>query len=837
MKVSLNSIKRYLDFELPGTEELIKKINGQLGGVEEASDIAVKYAGIVIVRIAECGKHPDADKLSVCKVDDGGVVADVERDENGYVQVVCGAPNARAGISAVWLPPKTAVPASFDDDELFVLEPRKLRGIMSNGMLAAADELAIGSDHNGIIELTEADLPPESDNKLEPGQNFAELFGLNDTNIDIENKMFTHRPDCFGQIGVAREIAGIFHRQFNSPDWYRQKPHFTAASGLDLTVVNDAREKVPRFMAVALKNITVKPSPFWLQSELVRLGGKPINNIVDITNYLMLLTAQPLHAYDYDKLRGGMIRARMAEQGEKTILLNGKTYELDASDIVISDGEGVIGLGGVMGGGESEVSDTTTNIVLECATFDMYTIRKTSMRHGLFTDAVTRYNKGQSPLQNDKIVARALHYLLEIAGGERASEVYDAWGAELPAPTSIAVTPEFINQRLGTNLDGSRMAALLGNVEVPTQVDGGGAGLLISVPFWRTDLDLAEDIVEEIGRLEGFDTLPRELPMRRMLPAPCNPKNVLRTHIRESLCRMGANEVLSYSFVHENIMTRAEQDPSRAFTLGNALSPDLQYYRLSILPSLLDKVHPNSKAGYDEFALFEMGKTHDKLLHATDGDDGLPDEPEALELVYASKDSQGGAPYFVVRRMAAELAHMLGFTVRFRRIATPYDTPVAAPYNQSRSAVVETMNGEEIGIVGELKQTVRRNFKLPEYTAAMSLDLEAVRRVYEQDRARYRPLSKYPTITNDISLKTATEVSYGDLFGVVQNAVEQTMGDGDYRISPVAIYQPDDDPAHKTTTFHLEFTSYETTLTDADLKPIMQAIANHARDVLSAETA
>ena len=419
MKVSLNLIKQLINFELPPVDELVVRVNQQLGGVDEVIDLNAKYGGARIVRVVECAKHPNADRLSVTKIDDGGVVADVPRDENGLVQVVCGAPNVHADMWAIWLPPKSTVPASFDDDEPFVLDARPLRGVLSQGMLAAADELDIGTDHEGIIEIHEHDVPAGVELASDAG--FAETFGLDDYVLDIENKMFTHRPDCFGQLGAAREIAGIFHQQFTSPDWYKSVQQFTGAEGLDLTVINDVPELVPRFMAVAIRDVTVQPSPLWLQCQLVAMGGKPVNNIVDATNYMMLMTAQPTHAYDYDKLRGHKLEARMARDGEKVCLLNGKEYELTSDDIVIADGEGVIGLAGIMGGAGTEVSNETKNIVLECANFDMYALRRTAMRHGIFTDALTRFNKGQSPLQNAAVLKR----LISMVGGVQASEVFD----------------------------------------------------------------------------------------------------------------------------------------------------------------------------------------------------------------------------------------------------------------------------------------------------------------------------------------------------------------------------------------------------------------------------
>ena len=830
MKVSLNIIKQLINFELPPVDELVARVNQQLGGVEAVIDLNAKYGGARIVRVVECAKHPDADRLSVTKIDDGGAVADVPRDENGLVQVVCGAPNVHADMWAIWLPPKSTVPASFYDDEPFVLDARPLRGVLSQGMLAAADELDIGTDHEGIVEIHEHDVPAGIE--LTAGARFAETFGLDDYVLDIENKMFTHRPDCFGQLGVAREIAGIFGRKFTSPDWYKEEQKFAGGEGLELEVFNDAPELVPRFMAVAIKDVEVKPSPLWLQCQLVAMGGKPINNIVDATNYMMLLTAQPTHAYDYDKLRGSKLGARMARDGEKVSLLNGKEYELTNDDIVIADGEGVIGLAGIMGGADTEVSNGTKNIILECANFDMYALRRTAMRHGIFTDALTRFNKGQSPLQN----AAVLKQLMSMVGGAQASEVFDASSSnECIMPDAIhrvdsqGVSNEFVNERLGTDFSNDEIADILRRTEFMVEVDEHGCE--VYSPFWRTDIELPEDIVEEVGRLYGFDKLPRQLPRRSIKPAPKNLRRELKNAVRQSLSRAGANEVLTYSFVHERILKNAEQDVAQAYKLSNALSPDLQYYRLTVLPSLLDKVHANIKAGHDEFALFEMGKGHDKM-HGP-GKDDLPVASQFTDIVYAAKKPGAGAPFYVIRRLVEQLARELGAELVFKPIEEELNYPVTSPFDQSRSALVETTDGTFISLVGELKQSVIKNFKLPTYVAAASLDTAGLEAVYAKRASHYRPLSRYPSTTRDISLKVPSAVRYQQLLQTVDEVVQDV--DMAVRLEPLTIYQSEDDAAQKTITWRLTFTSHARTLVDKDIAPVMQQIERVAKDAWGAE--
>lgn len=825
MKVSLNIVRSLINFELPSVDELVLRVNQQLGGVEEVIDLGAKYSGARIVRVVECGKHPDADRLSVTKIDDGGAVSDVPRDDNGYVQVVCGAPNVHADMWAIWLSPGSTVPASFDDTEPFVLGARPLRGVLSQGMLAAADELAIGTDHKGIIEITENDLP--SGAELQAGARFAEIFGLDDFVLDIENKMFTHRPDCFGQLGVAREIAGIFGQQFTSPEWYKAQQQFSMAEGLDLMVTNDAPELVPRFMAVAIKDIEVKPSPLWLQCQLVAMGGKPINNIVDATNYIMLMTAQPTHAYDYDKLRGSTLGVRMARAGEKVSLLNGKEYELTTDDIVIANCEGVIGLAGVMGGSNTEVSNDTKNIVLECATFDMYVLRKTAMRHGVFTDALARFNKGQSPLQN----AAVLKLLMSMVGGVQASEVFDLkqFSDEFDdyfdgkyTPANIDIDSKFINERLGLKLSENDICGLLNNVEIKSHGPEEELDYIcIQSPFWRTDLELSEDIVEEVGRLYSFDKLPRELPHRSIKPAPKNPRRELKNAIRQSLSRAGANEILTYSFVHERILKNAEQDVTQAYKLSNALSPDLQYYRLTVLPSLLDKVYTNIKSGHNEFALFEIGKGHLKSKGLNK--EGLPIENNYIDLVYTSKKDKPGAPFYVAKKIIDNLGKDLGVKFEFEKIVNQIDKQILAPFDIDRSSLIRIDNGDIVGLVGELKQSVIKNFKLPQYISAASIDIDILQKNISKNIGdSYHPLSKFPSTRRDISIEIDLAVSYKDVLNVVKNSL-QKQDDEFISIRLVDIYRAKDS-SFKTITLNISMTNYNRTLTATDASRIIENI-------------
>ncbi len=843
MKISINWMKQFTDVDLApqGTAELVEKIGAQLGAVEEVIELGSRYQGVVVARVVSCEDHPNADRLHVCKVDDGGKTPDVERDENGYVQVVCGAPNVREGLLVAWLPPGSTVPESFDTDP-FVLEARPLRGVVSNGMLASARELALGDSHDGILEV---------DAQVEPGTTFAEAYQLNDTIIDIENKMFTHRPDCFGQLGVVREIVGIRQQSFYSPDWYLHQLQDVLShdgTSLQLTVRNELPVDVQRFMAVAMSDVEVKPSPVWLQSYLVRVGIRPINNIVDITNYMMMVTGQPLHAYDYDKVAAqddstqATLVVRYPAKGEKITLLNGKEIEPRSEAIMIATEKKLIGVGGAMGGADTEVDENTKNIILECATFNMYSIRRTAMTHGIFTDAVTRNNKGQSPLQNERVFAQTVAMLRSEASAQVASEVIDDNHVDevsyerdsLHEP--IKVGAEFINARLGLDLSAQEMAVLLTDVEFTVGLDGDD--LIVAAPFWRTDIEIAEDIVEEVGRLYGFDKLPLQLPRRELTPAPINDLLHIKQRLRDTLSTAGANEVLSYSFVHGNLLDKVGQKREWAFSLANALSPDLQYFRPSLTPSLLDKVSPNLKAGYDKFALFELGKAHN-LLHASD-DNGLPREFSLLSFVTTTSDKKAdpkaGAAYYEARKYLDHIASSFGITLDYAPITEDMDFPITAPFDLTRSSLVTVRHTKIfLGIVGEYRASIRKQLKLPAHTAGFEIDTQEFSVLSERGK-QYRQLSRFPKVEQDICFKVSVGVSYQQLYEFMLHRVAAAYPQHvDFSITPVDIFQRPDDTDHKQITLRLSVSHFQKTLRDSEVNAVLDAIAQEAAQELLAE--
>lgn len=824
MKVSLNWVKEFTQVDLP-IDELIEKIGAQLGAIDEVIDLGKRYEGIVVARVASCEKHPNANKLKVCMVDDAKVVRDIPRNEHGLVQVVCGAPNVAEGQLVAWIPPGSTVPSTYEKDP-FVIESREIRGVMSNGMLASPKELALGDNHEGLLII---------DKEAKPGEPLAKIYGLDDYVIDIENKMFTHRPDCFGMLGIARELAGITGHSFESPDWYKKDitPQLPDSEGtpLKLGVKNELPKLVPRFCVVAMRDLEVKPSPIWLQSKLSRVGIRPINNIVDITNFFMLETGQPLHAYDYDKLKSGTVGVRLSKEGESLKILGGKEVKLQAGAIVITDGQRPIGLGGVMGGAETEVDENTKNIVLECASFDMNTIRKTAMHYGLFTDAATRFTKGQSPLQNLAVITKVIDDVQKIAGGKVASKLLDE-KTVLPGLSVVKTSLEFINSRLGLELSTKEIKQLLENVEFKVQING--KQLLVTAPFWRTDIETPEDIVEEVGRLYGYDHLNLKLPIRDLTPPKLNESFELKSRLREILSRGGANEVLTYSFVHGSLLKKVGQNAKLAYQIRNALSPDLQYYRLSLTPSLLEKIHPNIKLGYSQFAVFEINKAHSKA-RLEDDKSKLPKEFELLALVFGANDKAAapstGAAFYKARFYLDFLAREFGISLEYVPVEVEPKDQIMKPYEPERSALVRVQGTQEaLGVIGEFRAPVIHDLKLPRFSAGFEIDIEKLAASAKAGR-EYQPLPRFPKVEQDISLRAPDKLGYGQLFDFAQKTLDKIKPKNSLvLLEPVSIYKKSENESHKTITLRLTITSYERTLTTAEVSHLLDRLASEAHD-------
>ncbi|HZP55638.1 MAG TPA: phenylalanine--tRNA ligase subunit beta, partial [Candidatus Saccharimonadales bacterium] len=645
-------------------------------------------------------------------------------------------------------------------------------------------------------------------------------------------------------------LAGIQGHSFKSPEWYRQDANVKndgRSNGLKLRVENELPKLVPRFCAVAMKDVKLEPSPVWLRASLSRIGIKPINNLVDLSNFYMYLTAQPIHIYDYDKIKklSGNSEARLlvrrAKQAEKTTVLGGKEISLSKEDMVVTVGKQIVCVGGIIGAVNSEVDDNTKNIIVEAASWDMNTIRKTAMSQGLFTDAATRFTRGQSPLQNMAVIGQIVSEIRAIAGGRVASQIVDENNVPPDAIKrgnlypAVKVSVAFINSRLGLTLSRSQISKLLQTVEF--KVESKADELTVTAPFWRIDVEIPEDIVEEVGRLYGYGHLPLDLPKRDLTPPKLDPLIAFKSSLRDILSSGGANEVLTYSFVNESLLKKANQDPKDAYHIRNAISPDLQYYRLSLTPSLLERIHPNIKLGFDKFVIFEIGKVHSK----TEVEEGLPREFDRLALVLAKdvKETYNGSPFFSAKKYISYLFSEHDIQASY----TPLDKVDSEAHKLTKHtvAVFEPLHssgiyadGEFVGVLGEYKAEVSEALKLPAHSAGFELFISALQNPRVPN---YEQLNRYPSLDQDICLRTDIKLSYATLESFINERLQAASHDDGYgyRLDPIDIFQKKNDENYKQTTWRITLWHPQKTLTTQEANNLLDKIAEDAAKKFKAE--
>ena len=791
MLISLNWLKKYVDVKV-SDEELVRLIGARLVEVEGVIDESTKYNNIVVVRVESAEKIPDTH-LTLCQVNDGNAE---------LTQVVCGAPNVREGMLAVWIKPGAIVPASVREDAPFMIGKRKMLGKYdSDGMLAGADELDFGDDHSGIVEID-----PDA---AKPGDALADIFELNDKILEIENKSLTHRPDTFGIIGFAREVAGILGQKFEAADVSElgvlrsaaarelapsahgdgpdgRGPEADTAGAIKIMIKDSNICK--RYSVVILqKHGEIKKKYLtWQDTILSKSGMRPVDPIVDATNYLMLLTGQPLHAFDYDKFVavGGsdkpVINVRLAKNGEKLILLDDKEIELNENDIVICSNDIPVALAGAMGGKSTAIDENTRNIILESATFSLYNLRKTQMAHGIFSEAITRFTKGQPAYQTLAVAEKCAEMLKD--GFEIA-----CMADEYPEPAKenvVYVSEAEINGLLGTKYDNNLIRTTLENVGFKVAGD-----FEVKAPAWRTDIHIKEDVIEEVGRLLGYDNIEPTLPLHGT--ASENMMFALKSRVRNIMERFGANEVLTYSFVSEKLLEKANLDIKNSYKIVNSISPDLQLVRQTIVPSLLDKAFVNQKIPFDEFAIYEMNKVYQKEW-GMDAEN-VPVEKMRMGMVLAERKTKGAA-YYKAKYYVEKLLAELNIESEFKILKS--DVAEAKPFEKKRAAEIYT-DGELIGFVGEFKNKVRNNFKLNEYLAGFELDFDKI-----LEKAKPTREVNIVSEKEKRDLTVSTDKTYGELVAKIKDVLVKNNVEA--KISPISIYQPDNSEI-KNISVHLEF--------------------------------
>lgn len=823
MIISLNWLKRYVDIDV-SLDELVKLIGARLVEVENVVNIGDKYKDVLIVKVVESSKVEGSDHLSLVKIDDSGTVDAVSRDENGLIQVVCGALNIKAGLTVAWLPPKSIVPNTFGTENEFVLDSRNILGVMSNGMIASSKELDISDEHSGILEIND---------DVKPGTSFAKKYELDDYLLDIENKSLTNRPDCFGIIGFAREVSSILGKKFKNPDWFladatRNEKHNTTAP---IRVAIDDLKLSSRYLASVMDNLSLtNKSQIITQTYLSRLGVRPINAIVDVTNYMMLLTGQPIHAFDYDKLislcgEDVEIHVRSGRFGEKLELLDNRVIDLSTEDIVISACDEAIALAGAMGGLNTAIDDSTKRIVIESASFNLYNLRATQMRHGIFSEAITRFTKGQPAELALPVMVKAMDMMNDVSGAECINGIVEDYPVKQEL-IGINLKIAKVNSILDGTFTQERICDILEkNGFITEKIDSGS--VQISVPFWRSDIHIPEDIVEELGRINGFGNIKPILPYRESKAVTPNSFDLFKSKVRRILVNSGANEVLLYSFVHGDTLKKAGQNCDLSYRLVNSISPSLQYYRQSLTPGLIMSAYSNSRQGFDDFALFELGKTHNKANGLSD--EGVPNETEALALVITDKKNHPGAAYYRAKRIFDYLCTCLGLSVTYAEINN--DKSITSFFEPIRSAMVINNDGEQIGTIGEYKSSVTDNFKISKYTSGFEIDTSVLFRSINKFGNNYSPLSKYPSTDRDICFQVSDGITYSQIIKAAKKITKKS--DFSVDINLVDIYKQQNSET-KNITIHVKITPFAKTLTGAEVQDTINDICTFVIDATNA---
>ncbi|MCW3066121.1 MAG: phenylalanyl-tRNA synthetase subunit beta, partial [Solirubrobacterales bacterium] len=694
----------------------------------------------VVGRVLSAERHPDADRLSVCVVDVG---------EGEPATIVCGAPNVAAGQTVAVARPGAVMPDGAE------LGQAKLRGVTSDGMILAEDELAIGPDHAGIIVLDE--------DGLRPGEPLAEVLPIATDVLELE--ITPNRPDCLAVYGVAREVHAATGAPLAPPPWAEDPGTSGPVEGVEVIV--EGPDVCPRFTARVFDDVKIAPSPLWLKARLTAAGQRPINNVVDITNYVMLVTGQPLHAFDLDRVAGGRLVVRRARDGEQVETLDGQVRTLDSEMVLIEDAEGPTSIAGVMGGARSEVAPDTTRVLMEVANWVGPNIKRTSERLGLRSEASSRYEKQLQPEQTTDAQAVATRLMIDLCGATLRPGTIDVGPPPAPLPT-IRLREARVARILGQPIRRERQAEILRALEFG--VDDAEDGLDVTVPYFRRgDVYREIDLIEEVARIDGLDNLPATLPARGEAFGRLTPHQRRRRRAQNALADRGFFEVTGWSFVDPAVADRlrlAPDDPGRnPVVLENPLSEEQSRLRTLLLPSLLDNARRNVARGTSELRLFELGAVY----FATSTSEKLAMEREKLGAVMLGPARPAGwrsreqpdADVFAAKAV-------LGAVLDTLRVPWSVDAADDIPFLHPGRTAIVSADGVEVGWVGELHPLVAGAWDL-DGGAAFEVDLQAV-----SERAvevpTYRDVTSYPEVREDIAVVVPASVPAADVLAVARRA-------------------------------------------------------------------
>ncbi|HMS64292.1 MAG TPA: phenylalanine--tRNA ligase subunit beta [Ignavibacteria bacterium] len=800
MKISLNWLKEYIPgFEI-NTDEDLKLLTDKMIScgldIEKTENEGEIYKNFIVGEVTEKQKHPNADKLSLCKVDIGGKI----------LSIVCGASNVEAGQKVC-----VATIGAIIPNGSFEIKKSKIRGELSEGMICSEKELNMEETIDGILVL---------DKNTKTGINFADHIKAND--IIFEIGITPNRGDLFSHIGVAREIAALYDLKIQIPEISLKETEIKTEDLINISIEDN--ELCKRFTGRVIKNVEIKESPEWLQKRLLAVGLRPRNNIVDITNFVMFETGQPLHAFDYDKIRGKKIIVKNANNGDKFITLDSKERELNSASLMVCDGEGYSGIAGIMGGEFSEITNSTKNIFLESAYFDPVSVRKNSKKLGLQTDASQRFERGIDIEMVKYASLRAAQLINEIAGGEVSSGFYDVYTNKFEKHI-VGLRRVKASKLIGLELTEENIVEILDKIEIKFNGKE-NEYMMFEIPeFRRLDIQREADLIEEVTRIYGYENIEEDSNFTfnasnssKYSNSNKKPLNLITNH----LTGRGFNEIISEPLADEN---KLKLFPGKPAILLNSISAGLNALRTNLSYGMLNAVRNNfNNSGKDiSLKLYETGKIF------TDEDDKFHEESRLIMALSGKKDVEliyGGEKYFDIFDLKGEVEMLLS-KLNLENYRLFY-------YNDKDSGEVKIdirLNEEVIGNINKADSFLKKEFDIESDVFIAELNLDKIYKKLNFTRY-YKPVSKFPSVKRDIAIVVEKNVSYDE----IKENVKKSGGNLLKNIELFDIYEGDKISGdRKSIAFSLEFLSEEKTLTDEETNKLTGKIISNLEKNLSAE--
>lgn len=779
MRLSIRWLKQYLHTDLP-MDQLIETITMAGLEVEEVVDLGMKSGRIVVAKVLEVQPHPNADKLRICRVDAGGPEP---------LTIVCGAPNVEAD---------TLYPCALEGAVLpggMEIKRSKIRGQVSEGMLCSAQELGLGTDHSGIMPLAES---------YTVGEPFDFI---------IEIKVTPNRPDCLSVLGVARDVGAMLGKKVFPPTPRVKETLDHIDSYVRLSI--KARSECPRYTCRLIRNVQIAESPLWLRRALEASGLRPINNVVDVTNYVLMELGHPLHAFDFDMLAGGEVQVRMASEGEVLVIIDGTELTLTAQDMVIADAKKAIALAGVMGGRDTEVTSSTTNILLESAYFDPGTIRKTAKRYGLQTDASYRFERGTDRARLTLALNRATQMIQELAGGEVAKGLLDLQTNSIePAPIVLEI--KRVNSLLGLQLTSSEIADYLVNLGFEIRRSDRDS-MVVAAPSHRVDVQRDVDLIEEVARLHNYNNIPSTMPRTVASSMGRDPLALLIEESRDALEGVGFCEAMNFSFISDGQAAALGFDPARQPRIANPLTVDQVLMRPTVLGGLLTATAFNQKQDEPSIQFFEVGKVW--------GPQSEPGKPEGEDWELAIVMTGPHPLHWAEAERPFDFFDLKGVAEALTASWSPGELSVeplgdSVIFHPGRSARMN-WNGETIGELGELHPDLAEKFDLRGHIYALRIDLARAVHAAAIRSIRFQAIPRFPGSWRDLAIV----VDGGAPAGVILEEVRQVAGPLLEEVSIFDVYEGEKIPeGKKSLALRMRLRSPEGTLTEEAISGTVEKV-------------